>query len=153
MTTMTNEVKEVLTRVAGIAFKMGADGVDKYMASVKMDAIIDELMKGVEVKSAAPKAELTTADMMDKIAQNPDRFIRGITILDRYPRVEDRDAFTIIKTEPVDKYTENVHGVIFETYSDGTPKCIYVTGNKNPSGTFVCSKKYFQVEIPTWVRS
>ena len=149
---MNNEVKEVLTRVAAVAYKMGADGVDKYMASVRMDAIIDELMKGVEVK-ASPKAELTTADMMDKIAQDPDRFIRGVTILDRYPRVEDRDAFTIIKTEPVDKYTERVYGVIFETYSDGTPKCIYVTGNKNPSGKYVCSKTYSQVEIPSWVRS
>lgn len=147
MNNITDIIKEMATRIAEISYKMGVDGVDKYMASVKIDAIIDECFKDLDISFERSETN-NVADMMDKIAKDPSRFINGVTIKDRYPRVVDREAFTIIKSIPIDSTEERVYGVMFQ---DG--KCIYVTGKRYLGGNYVSAKNYAEVEIPTWVRN
>jgi len=153
---VTDVIKEMTTRIAAASYQMGADGMDKYMASIKVDAIINECFKDLDLTlpGAEPKAaELTTADMMDRISADPDRFIRSISVIERYPSVNDRYAFTIIKAEPKNDYYDKVAGVMFQKNRRGELECIYVTGEKSKRSGYVGDTEYKKVEIPTWVRS
>ena len=143
-----DNVKKAMMRAMMVAFKMGADGKSEYSAAWELSKIVDDL--GNEICANVGAAPKSNADMMERIAADPDRFLRGLTIKDRYPRIADRERYTIIKVSPQDKDMgdERIDGVFFE---DG--KLIWMHGERFKGGKYVSGKEYREVEIPTWVRS
>lgn len=142
-----NNIKEALERITFVAYMMGKDNVDKYEFSYKMDKMIADVV--AELSTNVSK-DVNAADIMERIAADPDRFIKGVCIKDRYPDVRlDSDAFTIIRKCNKDNYSENVFAVWIDPK---TLKGYYMTGVKSKSSSYIGSKNYAEVEIPTWVR-
>lgn len=143
-----DNVKKAMMRAMMVAFKMGADGkVSEYSAAWELSKIVDDLGNEICANVGAAKSDASPADIMDKITQDPDRFLRGLTIKDRYPgSFIDKESYTIIKVEPKDTWEDWIHGISFQ---DG--KWIYVKGHRSKNGTYVSGKEYREVEIPTWV--
>ena len=153
-------IKKAMMRTVMVAYKMGqknGNDVSEYVAGWELGKLVDEvgneIARVLENGAETPKANRTAADYMDTIAASPERFLKGLTVKDRYPRVNDRDSYTIIKVEPVDTFDEKVYGVLFQKDAAGFPVCIVMNGRRTPgsSSGYVSGKEYREVEIPTWV--